>query len=149
MCCAVLSRFSHVQLCNPMDCSLPGSSIHGILQVRTLEWVAMPSSRGFSQPRDWTCVSYVYCIDWQAGSLPLAPPGKPFHSIRKAKNELGFPVGSVVKNHLPMQEMQVRSSGREDSPGGGHGNPIQYSCLGNPRSLAGCGPWGHKQLDMT
>ena len=38
-------------LCNPMDYSLPGSSIHGILQVRILDWVAMPSSRGSSLPR--------------------------------------------------------------------------------------------------
>ena len=37
---------------DPMDCSLPGSSVHEILQARTLEWVAMPSSRGSSQPRD-------------------------------------------------------------------------------------------------
>ena len=36
----MLSRFSHVQLCDPMDCSSPGSSVHGILQVRMLEWVA-------------------------------------------------------------------------------------------------------------
>ena len=36
--------------CNPMDCSLPGSSVHGILQARILEWVAMPSSRGSSYP---------------------------------------------------------------------------------------------------
>ena len=42
-----------------MDCSLPGSSVHGILQARILEWVAMPFSRGSSQPRDWT---QVYCI---------------------------------------------------------------------------------------
>ena len=41
-------------LCNPMDCSLPGSSDHGILQARILEWVAMPSSRGSSQHRDQT-----------------------------------------------------------------------------------------------
>ena len=40
--------------CDPMDCSLPGSSVHGILQARILEWVAMPSSRGSSQPRDRT-----------------------------------------------------------------------------------------------
>ena len=39
-------------LCNPMDCRPPGSSVHGILQARTLEWVAMPSSRGSSRPRD-------------------------------------------------------------------------------------------------
>ena len=37
-------------LCDPMDCRLPGSSVHGILQVRILEWVAMPSSRGYSWP---------------------------------------------------------------------------------------------------
>ena len=39
-------------LCDPMDCSLPGSFVHGILQARILKWVAMPSSRGSSQPRD-------------------------------------------------------------------------------------------------
>ena len=37
-------------LCNPMDCSLPGSSVHGILQARLLEWVAKPFSRGSSHP---------------------------------------------------------------------------------------------------
>ena len=39
-------------LCNPMDCSLLGSSVHGILQARTLKWVAIPFSRASSQPRD-------------------------------------------------------------------------------------------------
>ena len=63
-------------LCDPIDYSPPGSSIHWILQARILEWFAMPSSRGSSRPRDWTCVSYVY-LHWQAGSIPLAPPGKP------------------------------------------------------------------------
>ena len=50
----MLSSFSCVWLRNPMDCSPPGSSIHGILQARILAWVAMPSSRQSSQPRDWT-----------------------------------------------------------------------------------------------
>ena len=45
-----------------MDCSLPGSSVHGIFQARILEWVAMPSSRGSSQPRDQTQMSHVSCI---------------------------------------------------------------------------------------
>ena len=44
-------------LCNPMDCSLPVPSVYGILQARILEWVAMPSSRELSQPRDRTCIS--------------------------------------------------------------------------------------------
>ena len=64
MCMCMLTRFSHVQLflCEPMDCSPPGSSIHGILRTRILEWVAMPSSRASSQPRDQICISYVCCI---------------------------------------------------------------------------------------
>ena len=58
-------------LCNPVSCSPPGSSAHGISQARILEWVAMPSSRGSSRPKD--LMSYVSCI-WQVGSLSLAPP---------------------------------------------------------------------------
>ena len=49
-------------LCDPLGCSPPGSSIHGFLQARVLEWVAMPSSRGTSQPRDQTHISYISCI---------------------------------------------------------------------------------------
>ena len=64
-------------LCNPMDCSPPGSSVHGILQARRLEWVAMLFSRGSSQPRNQTCISYVCCIGRQVLSLPRAPSGKP------------------------------------------------------------------------
>ena len=44
-------------LCNPMDCSLPGSSVHGILQAKILEWVSVPFSKESSQPRDQTQVS--------------------------------------------------------------------------------------------
>ena len=46
-------------LCNPMDYNLPGLSVHGILQARILEWVAISFSRGFSPPRDWTWVSCI------------------------------------------------------------------------------------------
>ena len=48
---------SCLTLCDAMDCSLPGSSVHGILQARILEWVAMPFSRGSSGSRDQTRVS--------------------------------------------------------------------------------------------
>ena len=65
----------YLTLCDPMDCSLPGSSVYETLQARILEGVAMPSSRGSSRPRDGTLVSCF--LRWQAGSLPLAPPGKP------------------------------------------------------------------------
>ena len=53
---------SCVWLCDPMECGLPGSSIHGILQAIILEWVAIPSSRESSGPRDWTHLSWVSCI---------------------------------------------------------------------------------------
>ena len=49
-------------LCNPMDCSPPGFSVHEILQARILEWVAMPFTRGSSQPRDWTQVCSISSI---------------------------------------------------------------------------------------
>ena len=58
-----------------MDHSPPGSSVHGILQARILEWVAMPSSRGSSQPRNQTHVSCVSCI--AGGFFTAEPPGKP------------------------------------------------------------------------
>ena len=60
-CCAVLCLVAQScpTLCNPMDCSLPGSSIHGILQARILEWVAMNSSRRSFQPKGQTQVSRI------------------------------------------------------------------------------------------
>ena len=53
---------SRPTLCNPMDCSPSGSSVHGILQARILGWVASSSSRGSSWFRDWTRVSGISCI---------------------------------------------------------------------------------------
>ena len=66
-----LHQFSSVaqsclSLCDPMDCSLPGSSVHGILQVRNLERVAFPFSRGSSQPRDQTQVSCIAGAFWSS-----------------------------------------------------------------------------------
>ena len=58
--------------CDPMDCSLPGSFVHGILQVRVLEWVAIPFSRGSSRPRNRTVISAL-----QVDSLPAELSGKP------------------------------------------------------------------------
>ena len=58
LCVCAKSLQSCLTLCNPMDCSPPGSSVHGILQARILEWVAIPSSTGSSQLRDQTLVSH-------------------------------------------------------------------------------------------
>ena len=63
-------------LCDPMDSSLPGSSVPGISQARVLEWVAVSSSRIFLTQGSY--LSLWCLLHWQAGSLPLVPPGKPW-----------------------------------------------------------------------
>ena len=68
----MLSRFSCILLCDPMDCSSPGSSVHGILQARILEWVAFPLSRNLPDPGIKPRSSVL-----QADSLPTEPCGKP------------------------------------------------------------------------
>ena len=62
----MLSHFACVRPCDPVDCGPPGSSVHMIIQGRTLEWVAAPFSRGSSRPRDQNRVSRVFCIGRQA-----------------------------------------------------------------------------------
>ena len=68
-------------LCYPVGCSLPGSSAHGILQIRLSEWVAIPFSRGSSWPRDQTQVSCIvgrfftiWATIWMAPRGPPCPP---------------------------------------------------------------------------
>ena len=79
-CCLVVKLCP--TLCDPMDCSLPGTSVHGISQERILEWVAIFFSKGSSQPRDWTHVSYVFYIGgrilnhwatWEAQNINTNP----------------------------------------------------------------------------
>ena len=66
-----VSVLSHVWLSNPLDCSLPGSSVNGSFQVRTLEWVAFSS-----RPRDQTRL--LRLLHWKADSLPRCQLGSPF-----------------------------------------------------------------------
>ena len=82
--------------CNPMDYNPPGSSVHGILQARILEWVAMPSSGGSAQPRDQTEVSLI-----AGDSLPSELPGKPFSF---------FSVAAVTPNVLMHQPLLGQDS---------------------------------------
>ena len=99
----------HPTLCDPMDYSLPGSSVHGFLQARIQEWVAMPSSRSSSPPKDQTRITMA--PPWETGSLPLAPPGKPhtpsyYLLPRPHSLQLGHTAGgraSVLSRSVPCQ----------------------------------------------
>ena len=97
------SRFICVTLCHPTVCSLPHSSVHGILQARILERVAMPSSRGSSWPRDQTCVSYISCIGKQVlyHSCHL---GSPFLSLRTqyclSSLKYGWEIRRTFRGHM-------------------------------------------------
>ena len=120
--------------CNPMDCSLPGSSVHGIFQTRILEWVVMPSSRVSSLPRDRACVSEVY-LHWQVDSLPLVPPGKSLDILvlRCEYVLLQSFCGSSDSKESACNAGElgpIPGSGR--SPEEGNSLPLQYSCLENP-----------------
>ena len=89
LCYAMLSLQSWPMLCDPMDHSLPGSSVHGILQARILEWVAMPFLRGSSRPTDQTHIPYI--------SSPLAPPDRGFQLfLIHLKKIWGFPDVNLV-----------------------------------------------------
>ena len=69
---------SQVWLCDAMDCSPPGSSVHGVLQVRILEWVAMPFSRGSSQLKDQTqvsCIGGEFFTVWASREAPVPHVG--------------------------------------------------------------------------
>ena len=73
--CVCVQLLSYVRLCDPMDCSPPGSSVYGIFQARILEWVAISFCRGSSQPRDQTRISVSPAL--AGGFFTIVPPGKP------------------------------------------------------------------------
>ena len=77
-------------LCNPVDCSPPASSVHGVLQARILEWVSISSSRGSSWLRDQTLVSCVSCIGRQIFFPPLSHPGSPLPWLNGDNNQTNF-----------------------------------------------------------
>ena len=100
-------------VCDPMDGSPPGFSVHGILQIKIPEWVFMPSSRGSSWSRDWT----LSLLHWQEGSLSPV-----------------FPGGSVSKTDWSACSVGDLGliPGSWRSPGEGNGSPLQYSHLRIP-----------------
>ena len=124
--CAVLCLVAQScpALCNPMDCSPPGSSVHGDSQARILEGVAMPSSRGSSQPRGRTRVSRIAGILFTVWAIREDLPRRKMLSARKEKKEGARPrSGGSVKTPMnrtielnPEWEAVESAKGREHSP---------------------------------
>ena len=150
-----LSHYVVTSSCNPLDCSPPGSSVHGISQARILEWVPISFSRGSSWPRDQTCIS---CI--AGGFFTTEPTRKPYKGVNMRENWVRVYRNSALflqlfhklkivylkicpHNHvglsLWLSSKQstcnagntglIPVSGR--SPGAGYGNPLRYSFLEN------------------
>ena len=95
--CVCMHAQSCPTLCNPMDCSPPGSSVHGISQARILEWVAISSSRGSSWPRDRTHVSCVSCIGrWILYFLSYQGSPVISHWVTNAQNVLASNNNNVI-----------------------------------------------------
>ena len=137
-------------LCDPMDCSPPGSSAHGILQARILEWVAISFSRDLPNPGTEPGSPTL-----QGDSLPTEPPGKTTNYLRNGNQNWGFPGGTSGKEHT-CKSRKLKRSGfnpwvrkipwrrkwqltpvfllRESH---GQRSPVGYS------------PQGHKQPDTT
>ena len=136
----VLDTQSCPALCNPMNYSLPGSSVHGILHTRKLEWVAIPFSRGSSQPRDESQVS---CI---AGGLFTNWAMREAKDLATREATRTSLVAQLIKNPPAMRETWVRTLGWED--------PLEEERLPTPVFWPGefhglYSPWGCKELDMT
>ena len=81
-----------------MDYSPPGFCLHGILQARTLEWVAMPVSRESPQPRDWTHISYISCIGRQKYSVIVTISSIIFQSSPHFSCQFASTIHGVAKS---------------------------------------------------
>ena len=98
---------SYLTLCNPMDCSPPGFSVHGILQARILEWVAIPFFSRSSRPRDWTQVSHVgrqilYSLSYQGSIFISLDMLYFYHSM--------YQCGKIYNKNWELKSVQLRSS---------------------------------------
>ena len=90
-------------LCDPMDCSLSGSPVHGIFQAWILEWVAISFSRGSSQPRDRTGISYVSYIQFSSVqfSHSVVSDSLQPHGLEHARPPCPSPTPRAYSNSCP------------------------------------------------
>ena len=147
---------SYPTLCDPLDCSLPGFSVHGIFQARILEWADIYFSRGSSQPRDQTqvsCTAGRFFTDWatrEAHSLLAtiqipSPHSDCFYNIHTPTVACNLQQGeqgskeSRVYIHQPADSKTGVAPESQQAPGDGEGQA----------SLVCCSPGGRKDSDTT
>ena len=133
MCVCVKSLQLCLTLHDAMDCCPSGSSVHGILRTRTREWVAIPSSRGCSPPRDQTYVSCSSCFacrkilyHWAIREAQVGMYSCPNGYNPWLHLFLDVPVSLLSCEALENWKLITLSTGE------GNGTPLQYSCLENP-----------------
>ena len=159
--CAQSCAQLYLTLCDPLDCSPPGFSVHGMLQTRILEWVAISFSRGSYRPRDRSqvsCTAGRFFTNWATR--------KAFMCLRVWMNSIRCKKMNVISNRLGLFGLPRWHSGKESArnagdlasipgsgrcPGEGNGNPLQYSCLENPmdRRAWWATVHGVSELDVT
>ena len=115
-------RCSVMSLCNPMDCILPASSVHGILQARMLEWVAISFSRGSFQPRDQTqvsCITGRFFTTWATREATVYYRERIQIKISQGKKYLGWISGGFHTHNFV----------RQSSPCGSRMHDSQHQCV--------------------
>ena len=138
-CCSAKLLQSCPTLCDSIDGSPPGSPVPGILQARTLEWVAISFSNAWKWEVKVKSLSHVQLIATPWTAVYQAPPSMGFS---KQEYWSGLPLpnhsqslygpGGASGKEPACQCRRHKIPGSRRSPGGGHGNPLQYSCLENP-----------------
>ena len=143
-------------LCDPMDCSLPDSTIRGIFQARILEWVAISFSRRSSWPRDWTWVSHMLGIVGRRFYRLSHQERSEVHGIKRSQKWKceGFPGGSVVKKPLTNAGERSHFLIQEDphaseqlSPCATTIEPVLWSPGASPTEPACCNNWSLHALE--
>ena len=97
---------SCLTLCDPMDCSLPSFSVHGVFQARILEWVAISFSRGSSQPSQGSNPCLLHLLHWQENSLPLSYLGSCKNQIMRVPWTARRSNSSILKEISPEYSLE-------------------------------------------
>ena len=119
-------------LCNSMDCNPPGSTVHGILQARILEWVAIPFSRDRTQV---SCIAGRFFTVWatseahQFSSVAQSCPTLRPHGLQEARPPCPSPTPGVHSNPCPLSWYAIQLSHSLSSPSPPAPNPSQHQGL--------------------